>query len=73
MDPLVVKFGGDVAGDCRTILVVQQDIHAAWDLFKLKDVQENTSVVGSLKTLWVVKRFAKNARSPGAQPRTNVL
>ena len=74
MDLLAAERGGAVAEDSQITQDAWQDIHVAWDLCKLKDVQGSTSVVANLKTqVWVVKKSAKSALLHGELPATNAL
>ena len=74
MDLLAAERGGAVAEDSQITQDAWQDIHVAWDLCKLKDVQGSTSVVANLKTqVSDVKKSARSALLLGVLPATNAL
>ena len=67
-----VKCDGNAAKLQKIIQDAVVDFLVAWEVFKLKDVKDNTNVVDNLKNLQAVKKSAKNAAKIGERNLNSV-
>ena len=73
MEAKAAKSDGVVAGIQKITQAVASNILAVWEVFKLKDVNENINVADEQKIVLDVNKYAKNVDLHGEVRLNSVL